>query len=287
MSIAKILVPVRGDGKGESVLAHAAAIASRHNAHIEAVHCRARPKDMIPVGVAVPRALHAQIEAQAVELANAEEASLQALFRELMARLDLEIIEKGLPPSDRASASWCEEQGKQMDIVKSHGRLADLVAVAKPDRDRNLGTNTLKAALFNTGRPVMVCPPTQPAPHILGARIAIAWNGSVESARAVALTLPLIQAADEVIVLDGGAANHGASGTELMRYLQIRGVTARRETIDAADHPGTKILAAAQAANADLLVMGAYSRSREYESVFGGATQAVIDSTTMPVVMVH
>jgi nucleotide-binding universal stress UspA family protein len=287
MSIAKILVPVRGDGKGENVLAHAAAIARRHNAHIEAVHCRARPKDMIPVGVAVPRALHAQIEAQAVELANAEEASLQALFRELMERLSLDVIDSGVPPFDRASAGWCEEQGKQMDVIKRHGRLADLVAVAKPDRDRNLGTNTLKAALFNTGRPVLVCPPTDNPPAVLGARIAIAWNGSSEAARAIALALPLIQEADEVIVLDGGTGDHGASGSELMRYLEIRGIAAQRDALAAVSDPGVAILAAAKAANADLLVMGAYSRSREYESVFGGATQHVVDSTRMPVVMVH
>lgn len=287
MSVAKILVPVRGDGKGENVLAHAAAVARRHNAHIEAVHCRARPADMIPVGVAVPRALHAQIEAQAIELANAEEASLQGLFRELIGRLGLEMVELGTPPRDRPSAGWCEEQGKQMDVIKSHGRLADLVAVAKPDRDRNLGTNTLKAALFNTGRPVLVCPPSKQEPQVLGARVAIAWNGSSEAARAVALSLPLIQEADEVIVLDGGTSDHGASGGELMRYLEIRGVSARQKAIEAADDPGKAILSAANAAGADLLVMGAYSRSREYESVFGGATQHVIDSMTMPVVMVH
>ena len=287
MSIAKILVPVRGDGKGENVLAHAAAVARRHNAHIEAVHCRARPQDMIPYGVAVPPALRKQLEAQVVELANAEEASLEALFRDLMGRLGLELIESGTPPRDRPSAGWCEEQGKQMDVIKRHGRLADLVAVAKPDRDRNLGVNTLKAALFNTGRPVLVCPPADTAPQVLGGRIAIAWNGSTEAARAVALALPLIQAADEIIILDGGTGDHGASGDELLRYLEIRGVEARREAISGGDNPGQAILAAAAAAGADLLVMGAYSHSREHESVFGGATQHVVDRTTMPVVMVH
>jgi len=287
MSIAKILVPVRGDGKGENVLAHAAAIARRHNAHIEAVHCRARPQDLIPYGVVVPPGLRKQIEAQAVELANAEEANLQTLFRELMARLGLEVVETGIPPLDRPTAGWCEEQGKQMDVIKSHGRLADLVAVAKPDRDRNLGVNTLKAALFHTGRPVLVCPP-QAAPAALGARIAIAWNGSSESSRAVALAMPLIQAADEVVVLDGGAKDHGASGEELLRYLAIRGVSARREPIHSSENPGAAILAAAVGiAGANLLVMGAYSHSREHESVFGGATQYVVDHTTMPVVMVH
>jgi len=287
MSIAKILVPVRGDGKGENVLAHAAAIARRHNAHIEAVHCRARPQDLIPYGVVVPRALRDQIQAQAVELANAEEANLQGLFRDLVKRLGLELVAGGIPSRDHPTASWCEEQGKQMDVIKIHGRLADLVAVAKPDRDRNLGLNTLKAALFNTGRPVLVCPPAATPPKALGARIAIAWNGSAEAARAIALALPLIQAADEVVVLDGGTGDRGSGGDELLRYLAIRGVRAQREPIEAGDHPGRVILEAAQRSGADLLVMGAYSRSREQETVFGGATQHVVDHTTMPVVMVH
>ena len=287
MSIAKILVPVRGDGMGENVLAHAAAIARRHNAHIEAIHCRARPEDMIPHGLVVPMALRETMQAHVVELANAEEASLQELFSELTERLGLDLIETGVPPRDRPSVGWCEEQGKQMDVIKRHGRLADLVAVAKPDRDRNLGRNSLKAALFNTGRPVLVCPPAETAPQVLGERIAIAWNGSTEAARAVALALPLIQAADEIIVLDGGTGDHGATGDELLRYLEIRGVRARRELISGGDNPGQAILAAAKDAGADLLVMGAYSHSREYESVFGGATQYIVDWTGMPVVMVH
>jgi nucleotide-binding universal stress UspA family protein len=287
MSIAKILVPVRGDGKGENVLAHAAAIARRHNSHVQAVHCRPRPADMIPYGVVVPTVLREQIQAQAVGLADAEEASLKELFRDLMQRLDLALVESGTPPHDRPTAGWREEQGKQMGVIKRHGRLADLVAVAKPDRDRNLGVNTLKSALFHTGRPVMVCPPTETPPKMLGERIAIAWNGSTEASRAVALALPLIQTASEIIVLDGGTDDHGATGDELLHYLAIRGVKARREPIVVGDNPGKVILAAAKAAGADLLVMGAYSHSREHEAFFGGATQHVVDHCAMPVVMVH
>jgi nucleotide-binding universal stress UspA family protein len=99
--------------------------------------------------------------------------------------------------------------------------------------------------------------------------------------------LPMIQAAREIIVLDGGTGDHGATGEELLHYLEIRGVKARREPIGGGNSPGQAILAAAAAAGADLLVMGAYSHSREYESIFGGATQYVVDQTTMPVVMVH
>ncbi len=287
MSIAKILVPIRGDGKGENVLAHAAAIARRHNAHVEAVHCRARPDDLVPFGVIVTQKLREQIAQHARDIADTEEASLKKLFEELAGRFGLELVGDGVPPRDRPSASWHEEEGRQMDVIKSHGRLADLVAVAKPDRDRGLGFNTLKAGLFHTGRPVMICPPAAKAPDPLGDRIAIAWNGSTEAARAVALALPLIQAAGEVVVLDGGTGDHGTSGDELLRYLGIRGVQARREAIEGGDSPGRVILAKAKEVGADTVVMGAYSRSREYEAVFGGATQHVVDNCTIPVVMVH
>jgi len=287
MSIAKILVPIRGDGKGENVLAHATAIARRHNAHVEAVHCRTRPDDLIPFGVVVTKSLREQIAQHAKEVADTEEASLKELFENAVRKFGLELVTGGVPPRDRPSAAWFEERGRQMDVIKSHGRLADLVAVAKPDRDRGLGFNTLKAGLFYTGRPVLICPPAEKAPEALGKRIAIAWNGSTEAARAVALALPLIQAAEEVIVLDGGTGDHGASGDELLRYLEIRGVRARREPVDAGDDPGRVILDSAKRLGVDMVVMGAYSRSREYEAVFGGATQYVVDHCTIPVVMVH
>ena len=38
--LSKILVPVRGDGKGDNVLAHAAALAHRYKSHIEVAHCQ-------------------------------------------------------------------------------------------------------------------------------------------------------------------------------------------------------------------------------------------------------
>jgi len=132
MSVRKIVIPIRGDGKGENVLAHAAVLARRYGAHVEALHCRPRPEDLMPYGVPLPAFLRKQIEESSVGLADQEEKTLPA--------------------------SWREVPGKQIDVVKANGRLADLIVVAKPDRDRNLGANTLKAALFNTGRPVMMCP---------------------------------------------------------------------------------------------------------------------------------
>ena len=287
MPLARIIVPIRGDGKGENVLAHAAAVARRFHAHITAIHCRPRPRDLSPYGVVVPAPLRRQIEEQAKELAEAEEERLRTLFRDTVERLGLTLIERDVPGTDGTTVSWREEEGKQAEVLKTFGRMADLVAVPKPDHDRNLGVNTLKAALFNTGRPVLVCPPAENPPRELGRCIAIGWNGSMQATRAVALALPLLVRADAVTILDGGVASRGATAADLVEYLAIQGITAEIKTLETDDNAGPALLEAAREAGADMLLMGAYSHSREHETLFGGTTQHVVDHTGMPVVMAH
>src|SRR5690625_1737020 len=171
MMIRKILVPVRGDGKGDNVLAHAAALAHRYAAHIEVVHVRPRPEDLMPYGIAIPEFLRGQVLRQSYEVADQEEAALRKELEVLAEQLGLD--SSGTKLGKAATVAFVEEPGRQVEVIKRRGRLADLVAVAKPDHDRNPGTNTLKSALFNSSRPVLMCPPRAGRPEVLGARVAL------------------------------------------------------------------------------------------------------------------
>ena len=281
MSLGKIMIPIRGDGKSENVLAHAAALARRFHAHVEAIHCRPQAKDLMPYGVPVPAFLKKQIAESATDLADEEEKKLRAEFDALLPQLGL------TPGKGGNAASWREEPGKQIDVIRIHGRLADVVVVAKPDRDRNLGANTLRAALFNTGRPVMMCPMQASHPSSLCEHVSIAWNGSVEASRAVALTTDIISAAARVTVLTAGEEKSGASAENLLEYLELRGVNATLDRFKAERSIGRSLLERSAAAGADTLIMGAYGDSHEKETVFGGNTQTVVDTAEMPVIMVH
>lgn len=283
--IRKILIPVRGDGKGDNVLAHAAALARRFKAHVTITHCRARAEDLMPYGVPIPAFLKQQIIDHTAALADQEEEGLHGEVRVLADTLKLEMTEN--PDGKTATASWIEEPGRQVDVIKRHGRLADLICVAKPDVDRNLGTNTLKAALFHTGRPVMMCPHDDMVPEDLGNTIAIAWNGSMEASRAVALSINLIEHAENVTILTAGREVNGASTDDLVNYLQLRGVDPVAIRFDPKRVVGTELLKHAKKAGASLLIMGAYGNSHEAETVFGGNTQSVVDKAEMPVVFVH
>jgi len=283
--IHKIIIPVRGDGKGANVFAHAAALAKPFKAHIVVTHCRARPEDMIPFGVPIPGFMKDQLIDQARKLADQEEKGLETEFSNLAKQLKLTMTDK--PSGKSTSASWVEEAGRQVDIIKHHGRLADVICVAKPDVDRNLGANTLKAALFHSGRPVMMCPPTKSPPKTLGDKVSIAWNGSTESARAVALTIGIIENASEVTILSSGSEIHGANAEDLLSHFAERGIAAKIERFTAEKKIGEELLKRSKDCGADLMIMGAYGDSHEKETIFGGNTQYIVDNADIPVILVH
>jgi nucleotide-binding universal stress UspA family protein len=280
----KILVPVRGDGVVDTVLGHAAALARRHAAHLVVVHCRAQPEDLMPYSVPLPAFARDTILKQAHALAEQQEKQVREDLHGMAGKLGL--AEQGAE-AGVATVEFVEQYERMPDAIKHLGRLADLIVVAQPDRDRNIGTNSLKAGLFQSGRPVLMVPRQGPTPDALGARLAVGWNGSLEAARAVALTLDLAIAAEEVVIMAGGKGEaHGATAEELREYYALRGVTARIDRFDARN-PGAALLERTVEAGADLLVMGAYGHSHERETLFGGNTQTVVDNADLPVVLVH
>src|SRR3546814_16068041 len=100
---------------------------------------------------------------------------------------------------------------------------SDLIVVARPDRDMNLGLNTLTAALLESGKLVLMCPPG-PGQSV-GAKVAIAWNGSGEAARAMTAALPVLRKADAVTILASADRELPISGEDAGRYLESHGVS--------------------------------------------------------------
>jgi hypothetical protein len=154
-------------------------LAHRHKAHVVVAHCRAKPDDMMPYSTLLPAFARETILSQAAELADQEEEALREALHETARPLDL--AETDTPDGTRATVQFIEEFGRMGDIIKHHGRLADLIVAAKPNRDRNLGTNALKSALFQTGRPVLMCPPSDTSRPI-SARMS-RWAGTDRSKR--------------------------------------------------------------------------------------------------------
>ena len=143
-------------------------------------------------------------------------------------------------------------------------------------------------ALFESGRPVLIAPPS-PRPDI-GTNVMIAWNCSTEQARTIAFAMPILKRANRVIVLtvEGGAAVPGPTGQQLCHYLQLSRVPAK-PLIVALDGrlTGEAVLAHAKALGCDLLIKGAYTQSRLRQFIFGGTTRYILSNAGLPVFMAH
>ncbi|MEE4119494.1 MAG: universal stress protein [Paracoccaceae bacterium] len=279
-----IMLPVGGDAMGEHVFAHAAALARRFGSRVRVVHCHPRPQDLMPYGVVMPRMVRSQLEAAANAAAGSTADHMLAEFEKLASRFGLAV--QDFEPG-RATARFIEYEGKAVDAVIHFGRVADLICVPQP-RDGDFGVSTLKAALFSSGRPVMLCPKVDAVPDTLGAHVTIGWNGSLEATRAVALAMPLIESAGRVTILSTRNEDHSATPEQLRRYLELKEVSSEiRIFTPRGGVVGRQLLEETQAAGADLMVMGAYHDSYERESIFGGNSQIVVDEARIPVVLVH
>jgi nucleotide-binding universal stress UspA family protein len=176
---------------------------------------------------------------------------------------------------------------REIDQVLRHGRLSDLLVMARPGGEDEAGLSaTFDAALFDSCRPVLLVPARPMTSY--GATIAIAWDRSREAARAVAAGLPLLAKADKIVILTAREAGSDTEPSELASYLALHGIEAR--TWAFTPGPGSlseALLAEAEKAEADLVVMGAYGHSRLREMVLGGVTHGVLADAVIPVLMVH
>ncbi len=285
MTIRTILLPVRGDGKGEVVMDHARMIADKFNSHIDVIHARPKAADMLPYGVLLTDGMRDTILQAAEAQAGTEEDRVRDLFNAYCEKNSLSVSDRAGDGSGGVTVSWHEETGKQADLIGLWGRLADLIVVPKPGTD--LGVNTLEAALLQSGSMTLMCPDASPAS--LGDNIAVAWNGKAEAARVIKGMMSILKQAGSISILttdpDGVDSELGVK--HLQRYLSRHGISAAVHSVGTDKEIGLALLEAAKAAGADLLAMGAYGHSRRRELVMGGATNEVIQFADMPVLMLH
>jgi len=184
--------------------------------------------------------------------------------------------------------AWVRPGGEFDPFIGSYGRVFDLIVLGRPGRAaQNPRMAPLEAALFESGRPVLIAPPTPPTQ--LGRNVLVAWNGSTEQARTNAFAMPLLRGADQVTVLTvEGGMTPGPTGEEVARHLVRNGVPAIALTVAPAGHTtGEAILEHAKSRGCDLLVKGAYAQSRLRQMIFGGATRHILAHATLPVLMAH
>jgi nucleotide-binding universal stress UspA family protein len=289
MEIKKILVPVTGHLEDTRVLDLAAVIGRALYAHVEVLHVTADIGEVLlyatghePSGVLTE---HLQsFESDARRVGETARAQFEAWAQR--ERLEIEVEET--PRSWDATCCWRSCSGSPISSIARLGRFCDLVVVARPDTEAGEPTSLIEAALFGTGRPLLLAPPE--CPSHLGELGLIAWNGSPEALRAITASLPILGRLQRVILLSIGRPRGETDETEreLLDYLGCHGINAERLVVEPDERTaGERLLDEAHRLGANLLIMGAYAHSRLRESLLGGATHHVIRSARIPVLLMH
>jgi len=189
-------------------------------------------------------------------------------------------------------AAWVVGQGNLPDALVQIACWHDLLVLER-DPDRMWATpSDLASLILAVGLPCIVVPP-QPVQAVSLSRIAIAWNGSPEAIRAVHAALPLLQRANEALLLRGATKESFQEVTwkppfDIDAYLNRHGIRARSQDLLTHERDaGEALLEQADRFHADLLVMGAYGRSRFSEWALGGATRHVLFNARLPVLFRH
>jgi nucleotide-binding universal stress UspA family protein len=185
--------------------------------------------------------------------------------------------------------SWFAQVPPGESLVGSHGRVFDLTVMSRPDADTDsLHNRAIESGLFESGRPVLLAPPS--APKQIATNIMIHWNGSTEQARANALAMPLLRLAERVTVLTvvGGQNVPGPSADQVRKHLRYNGIAAESMQVQLKGRStGEAVLAASKAEGCDLLIKGAFTRHRLRQMIFGGTTSHVMHHADLPLLMAH
>jgi nucleotide-binding universal stress UspA family protein len=184
-----------------------------------------------------------------------------------------------------------DDVGGAAEQLGQMARRFDLAVIGQSGPEKGMPEEVVvEGLLFGAGGPVIVVPYIQKTPIKLD-HVLVCWDGSRNSARAVADAIPLLgkaKAVEIVIVSRDGGKRDELPGADLGQHLARHGITTSVTHLTAPDiDVADTILSYVSDSDTDFLVMGGYGHSRLREFVLGGVTRGILSSMTVPTLMSH
>ena len=281
MSMKTILVPMENHDAMQSALETALLLGRRCDSYIEGFALRWSINEVMVGDVMGGVSLETYREDIAEEAKKAKQ-----IFETFMQKHD---VPRAAETTESLSFGWLDDAAEGEGFIGSYGRVFDVIVMKRRDaRSGPIHDRAIESGLFESGRPILLAPPSPP--QQIATNVLIAWNCSTEQARAIALAMPLLQKADRITILTviGGTGVPGPSAEQLIRYLHRNGIIAKPMRVELdGRNTGEAILATAQSLGCDLLIKGAYTQSRLRQWIFGGATQHVLGNAALPVLLAN
>jgi nucleotide-binding universal stress UspA family protein len=270
MTFASIMVYVDFDESSEQRIGAAAELATRFNAAL--------------IGVAGWPLRKTGVQARSdMEFPPAEE-SLQAKIAADLKRLG-ETFRRCAGSIPRG-VEWRSSTHFPNAVIAAEARGADIIIIGR-DRlhDDPYHTFDPGVVILECGRPVLVLP--HGINRLQTSRVLIAWKDTREARRAISDALPLLKEATNVVIAAVASQDFVTQSREqiddVASYLERHGVVIRAKIATSApEADGHVLLRVAEKERIDLIVAGAYGRSRLSEWIFGGVTRDLLIGSKVP-----
>jgi nucleotide-binding universal stress UspA family protein len=180
---------------------------------------------------------------------------------------------------------WRSSMGFPREVIPKEARAADLVVIGKDFLPGDIyHTYDPGTIILAAGRPVLVVP--QELDRLEASRVLIAWKDTREARRAIRDALPFLKTAKEVTIAvakSGGSEGVDAQIADVARYLERHhiGVDQQISTVANEDEEAL-LLDVAKEHHINLIVAGAYGRTRLSEWIFGGVTRSLLLNSPVP-----
>lgn len=211
--------------------------------------------------------LSAQMTTKSLE---ASLATTRSIYEELMTGGEVE-------------GEWCGAVGEPLPSLCEHALTADLVIVGNERHDAFLSADPTEVAR-RTGTPVLKLASGAPTTF---RRVLIGWKDSRQARDAVHDALPMLAQAEAVVLAGIGDEVTLNRLKAVAGHLDRHAVSARPIHLANAAGVSRQMLNLAKEEGADLLVTGAYSRTRNRQRVFGGVTLDLSESTELSWFFAH
>jgi nucleotide-binding universal stress UspA family protein len=289
VTIKSILCVFGGTPEELNALNVAFALGELHQAHIRFLHVSRDPAAYVHPEDMVVELINRIEEENKTRLTKAKQYVTTFAARHHVPLDDSSV------PLHHMSAQFLHLTGMVGDFVAREGRLSDLIIISRGISPAHMSyESTVLAALFDTGRPLLLLPSIRDSAIVpwQDKTIVLAWNGSLESARAMYHALPYLERAEKLYILHAHEHQKTSNVTEtlaLTNYLQTHGIKmAEAISIDAGHHSISEaLLSQAKELRADLLVMGAYGHNRYREMLLGGVTNDMLEKADLPLLLSH
>jgi len=173
--------------------------------------------------------------------------------------------------------------------IKRHSFCNDLTVLDRPGDAFDHSEVIFEEMLFGSAYPVMLAVPDR-KPVETVEKITFAWDGSIHAVRALAATLALfdVKEADVVVVKGEKDLSSSVPAARVAAHIERHGAKAKVvETSAEKGGVASTIDDHASKTKADVIVLGAFGRSRLREFVLGGVTRDLSRRARTPLLFAH